>query len=158
MAFSSVIRDSPAAGSGKTLGVASTGFVGVGISVSSGGTITVDVFVCGAVEVSCGDGVFVASMAIKLSDEPSLQETVMNTMKTKLSHLIILIRAFRGEASDFISHKLLCFTIFSWLVLALEALSAPHSAKSNDVRILPHHDWTVERLDLQVSPCPSIPS
>ena len=82
----------------------------------------------------------------------------MNAMKTKPSRLIILIRAFRSEPSEFISHKLLCFTIFSWLVLALETLSAPYSAKSNDVRILPHHDWIVERLELQVSPCPSIPS
>jgi hypothetical protein len=72
--------------------------------------------------------------------------------------LIILIRVFRDDPSDIISHKLLCFTILSWLVLALETLSAPHSAKSSDVRILPHHDWVVERLNLQVSPCPSIPS
>jgi hypothetical protein len=108
--------DSPVAGSGETVGGTSNEFVGVGISVSSGGTITVDVFVCGAAEVSFGDGVFVASMVIKLSDKPLLQETVRNTMKTKLSHLIILIWAFRSEASDFLSHKLFCVTIFSWLV------------------------------------------
>jgi hypothetical protein len=82
----------------------------------------------------------------------------MNATKTKLNQLITMMWAFISEPSDFISHKLFCVTIFSWLVLALEALSAPHSAKSNDVRILPHHDWIVECLNLQVSPCPSIPS
>ena len=116
MAFSPVIRDSPVVVSGKTLGVASYIFVGVGMSVSSGGTTTVDVFVCGADEVSFGNGVIVASIATKSSDEASLQETIMNAMKIRLSILIILIWAFRSEPSDFISDKLMCVTIFSWFV------------------------------------------
>ena len=45
MAFSSVIRDRPVAGFGKALGVASYVSVGEGISVLSGGIISVDVFV-----------------------------------------------------------------------------------------------------------------
>jgi hypothetical protein len=116
VAFSSVILDSSVVGSGKVLGVASNNFVGVGMRVSSGGTITVDVFVCGAGEVSFGEGVIVASIATKSFDEPSLQETVMNTMKTMLSQIDILLCAFRSEPGEFILHKELLVTIFSWLV------------------------------------------